>query len=184
MFQNQSGRSMVEMLGVLAIIGVLSIGGIAGYRYAMNKYRANEIINEINLAAVEISGNIKLRGRECQENGKCLVKGISDGVLSNFTTLDFSVYDAEHSDPFHIGSGFFIYFPASKTMEVFRFSSRSDTNNDLCKMVMQNLETPIGIGKSGSNYYYYVPILTEEEAENICSVPNHELFFYFNDDLS
>ena len=27
----ESGRSMVEMLGVLAIIGVLSIGGIAGY---------------------------------------------------------------------------------------------------------------------------------------------------------
>ena len=26
----ESGRSMVEMLGVLAIIGVLSIGGIAG----------------------------------------------------------------------------------------------------------------------------------------------------------
>ena len=33
--KNQSGRSMVEMLGVLAIIGVLSIGGIAGYRAAM-----------------------------------------------------------------------------------------------------------------------------------------------------
>lgn len=27
----QSGRSMVEMLGVLAIIGVLSTSGIAGY---------------------------------------------------------------------------------------------------------------------------------------------------------
>ena len=27
----QSGRSMVEMLGVLAIIGVLSVGGISGY---------------------------------------------------------------------------------------------------------------------------------------------------------
>ena len=28
---DQTGRSMVEMLGVLAIIGVLSVGGIAGY---------------------------------------------------------------------------------------------------------------------------------------------------------
>ena len=28
---NENGRSMVEMLGVLAIIGVLSVGGIAGY---------------------------------------------------------------------------------------------------------------------------------------------------------
>ena len=28
--KSQIGRSMIEMLGVLAIIGVLSVGGIAG----------------------------------------------------------------------------------------------------------------------------------------------------------
>ncbi|MBP5343849.1 MAG: type II secretion system protein [Alphaproteobacteria bacterium] len=50
---NESGRSMVEMLGVLAIIGVLSVGGIAGYTMAMNKYRANEIVNAVVQAAVE-----------------------------------------------------------------------------------------------------------------------------------
>lgn len=38
---NQNGRSMVEMLGVLAIIGVLSIGSIAGFRYALLRYKAN-----------------------------------------------------------------------------------------------------------------------------------------------
>ncbi len=50
--QNQTGRSMVEMLGVLAIIGVLSIGGIAGYTIAMKRYRANEIINTAAKLAV------------------------------------------------------------------------------------------------------------------------------------
>ena len=49
---NETGRSMVEMLGVLAIIGVLSIGGIAGYTMAMNKYQVNEIVNALNQAAV------------------------------------------------------------------------------------------------------------------------------------
>ena len=49
---NESGRSMVEMLGVLAIIGVLSIGGIAGYTLAMNRYRANEIINAASDVAI------------------------------------------------------------------------------------------------------------------------------------
>ena len=39
------GRSMVEMLGVLAIIGVLSIAGISGYTIAMRRYQANEIIS-------------------------------------------------------------------------------------------------------------------------------------------
>ncbi len=47
--QNQQGRSMVEMLGVLVVIGVISLGGIAGYRMAMNRYQANQIANEINL---------------------------------------------------------------------------------------------------------------------------------------
>jgi Tfp pilus assembly protein PilE len=33
------GRSMIEMLGVLAIAGVLSIGGFTGYSMAMTSYR-------------------------------------------------------------------------------------------------------------------------------------------------
>ena len=53
MMKNESGRSMVEMLGVLAIIGVLSIGGIAGYTLAMNRYRANEILNTASMVAIQ-----------------------------------------------------------------------------------------------------------------------------------
>ena len=53
MKKNESGRSMVEMLGVLAIIGVLSVGGIAGYTMAMKKYRNNEAAQAVALAAVE-----------------------------------------------------------------------------------------------------------------------------------
>ncbi len=44
---NESGRSMIEMLGVLAIIGVLSVGGIAGYSKAMNVYRVNKCIDQL-----------------------------------------------------------------------------------------------------------------------------------------
>ena len=44
----QCGRSMIEMLGVLAIISVLSIGGIAGYSKAMTKYKINKAIDEVN----------------------------------------------------------------------------------------------------------------------------------------
>lgn len=44
----QAGRSMIEMLGVLAIIGILSVGGIAGYSKAMERYRVNETINQIS----------------------------------------------------------------------------------------------------------------------------------------
>ena len=44
-----SGRSMVEMLGVLAIIGVLSVGAIAGYSKAMMKYKLNKQAESFNL---------------------------------------------------------------------------------------------------------------------------------------
>ena len=43
-----AGRSMVEMLGVLAIIGVLSVGAIAGYSKAMFKYKLNKQAESFN----------------------------------------------------------------------------------------------------------------------------------------
>ena len=42
LYKLSAGRSMVEMLGVLAIIGVLSVGAIAGYSKAMMKYKLNK----------------------------------------------------------------------------------------------------------------------------------------------
>ena len=51
-FENDSvctGRSMVEMLGVLAIIGVLSVGAIAGYSKAMMKYKLNQHAEAVNM---------------------------------------------------------------------------------------------------------------------------------------
>lgn len=45
---NELGRSMVEMLGVLAIIGVLSVGAISGYSKAMTKYKLNKQAEAMN----------------------------------------------------------------------------------------------------------------------------------------
>jgi type II secretory pathway pseudopilin PulG len=46
---SEKGRSMVEMLGVLAIIGVLSVGGIYGYTVAMRSNRVNEIAHAVSM---------------------------------------------------------------------------------------------------------------------------------------
>ena len=51
---NQRGRSMVEMLGVLAIIGVLSAAGLAGYSKAMEKHKTNLLKDEIQMIATNI----------------------------------------------------------------------------------------------------------------------------------
>jgi len=53
----QKGRSMIEMLGVLAIIGVLSIGGIVLYRRAVNNHQANTILDDANRLAFVIMEN-------------------------------------------------------------------------------------------------------------------------------
>ncbi|MCM1323091.1 MAG: type II secretion system GspH family protein [Acetobacter sp.] len=47
--QNQYGRSMIEMLGVLAIVGILSVGGIMGFSSAMTKFKIIKLAEEYNL---------------------------------------------------------------------------------------------------------------------------------------
>ena len=51
---NESGRSMIEMLGVLAIIGVLSVGGIAGYSKAMNKFKTNKVADNVSMIVANV----------------------------------------------------------------------------------------------------------------------------------
>ncbi len=43
--QEQTGRSMIEILAVLAIIGVLSIGGLAGYSLSAQRIQINNIMD-------------------------------------------------------------------------------------------------------------------------------------------
>ena len=61
-FHSESGRSLVEMLGTLAVMGVLTIAGIAGFNYAMNKQRANATIGYVNELAVLGTGQMLAGG--------------------------------------------------------------------------------------------------------------------------
>lgn len=49
-----AGRSMIEMLGVLAIIAVLKVGGIAGYSKAMQKYKINKMLDDYTMLITNI----------------------------------------------------------------------------------------------------------------------------------
>ena len=53
-----TGRSMVEMLGVLAIVGVLSVGAIAGYSKAMMKYKLNKHAEQMNTLINAVARNV------------------------------------------------------------------------------------------------------------------------------
>ena len=72
----ESGRSMVEMLGVLAIIGVLSVGGIAGYSLSMRRHRANQVVDlatKLGLVAYSIAE-----------------KNLQSGSCSGYRVIDFA----------------------------------------------------------------------------------------------
>ena len=45
--KNQFGRTMIEMLAVLAIIGVITVGAIAGLDNAMTKFRVSKMHDDI-----------------------------------------------------------------------------------------------------------------------------------------
>ena len=84
----QSGRSMVEMLGTLAIIGVLSIGGIAGYSYGMDKWRANEVINDVNMRMIDIAGQVFRNQSEIAIPEDWDIKGRSGYIIDVFQNTD------------------------------------------------------------------------------------------------
>ncbi len=75
---NESGRSMIEMLGVLAIIGVLSVGGIAGYSKAMNKFKTNKVADNVSM----LIANIKtMYAQQNSFNGLTKSSAVSMGLV-------------------------------------------------------------------------------------------------------
>ncbi len=57
---SQLGRTMLETMMVMGIIGILSITGIYMYKNAMNGVRADAIIKDVLLRASQVKGNADL----------------------------------------------------------------------------------------------------------------------------
>ena len=79
---NTVGRSMVEMLGVLAIIGVLSAGALAGYSKAMFRHRVNQ--------SIDIFSQVLQRVAELEEKG--IGEGVEIGANGNGVVTDSIKY--------------------------------------------------------------------------------------------
>ena len=86
MRNNENGRSMVEMLGVLAIIGVLSAGGLAGYSKAMFKHKLNTTMEQITMLVTNIrTAYGQQRNYNGLNNGKAVRLGIVPPVMGTST---------------------------------------------------------------------------------------------------
>ena len=85
---NEQGRSMIEMLGVLAIVGVLSVGGIAGYSKAMAKFKTNKVIDQINT----ISTNVRTLYSSQRNYG-----GLNNGTAIRMALIPSEMYAASNT---------------------------------------------------------------------------------------
>ena len=111
--KQEQGRSMVEMLGVLAVVGVLSAGGIAGYTYAMDRHHANEIINGVSMMAITASQQLLIKGdfslgefgedlagyayvfdtdhSKQEDDFSVTVQGVSEGVCRQIMSMEWNL---------------------------------------------------------------------------------------------
>ena len=75
---NENGRSMVEMLGVVAIIGVLSAGGLAGYSKAMFKHKLNTTMDQLTMLVTNIR---TMYGTQDNYEGLTAAQAIKLGII-------------------------------------------------------------------------------------------------------
>ena len=93
---NQNGRSMIEMLGVLAIIGVLSVGGIAGYSKAMEKFKINKTIEQISTIANNVRTTFMSQGN---------YQGLSTSLAHNAGIIPDEMWDEDNGSAHNVWGG-------------------------------------------------------------------------------
>lgn len=91
---NERGRSMIEMLGVLAIVGILSVGGIAGYSKAMLKHKLVKQTEQIS----ELFNTIDLHLKKFERKYPSTLDVISvfqamNAIPSGMSVKDSALYD-------------------------------------------------------------------------------------------
>ena len=153
-YDSALGRSMIEMLGVLAIIGVLSIAAVAGYRFALLKFRANEVTNELNMRAINVSAQMLNTGTVYEKN-ELIEDGFGDTLTVGFP-VETAISD-RNTDYFEI--------------------LVSDIPADLCRQILRDYENPIMILVNDVRYNADTTICDDETGEAL----NDMGFIYKND---
>ena len=143
----QNGRSMIEMLGVLAIIGVLSIGGLAGYTMAMNRHRANQILDYVSRCAVA-----------AQTKGDGYVIGDTSGASLTSTTCG-ALLPLENApnglggaagDADDVGSAFIVSAANADALD-FTITTPAIASDDIRTALLNRSNTNVTITDGGDN---------------------------------
>ena len=77
----QSGRTMTELLGSLAVMGLLGVGTISAFTAVMNRFRANNLLDEAGGRAIYLTAQFE-KGRKNVTLGKFTTNDVIGGVFS------------------------------------------------------------------------------------------------------
>ena len=132
-----SGRSMVEMLGVLAIVGVLSVGAIAGYGKAMFKYKLNkqtEQLNQVIGAMVRYKSSLMLNPASADAPVSDyqvvpILKKLGEIPKEMYTSYDISIKDTFETRYYIYNRNIDKEHVTLKTLDL----GRTDTSFQMCK---------------------------------------------------
>ena len=148
-----SGRSMIEMLGVLAIIGVLSVGGIQGFSKAIEKFNINQAINEYNTVIFglieHLDDFIKIGINDKKETGLANEFTALNLIPNNWKQLSDRRFKDSLGNYFDIsdsaeGNRIFINLWMGEIQKNQQNSSISDTfSTKLCAEIFSNLAQPL-----------------------------------------
>ena len=152
--QTQSGRSLVEMLGVLAVMGVLSVAGLYGYSLAMRKHRTNELFRELEFRANQVATKVLLGARP---------------------------EDVSLPDEAFTSSGSFTFSAIKNTANnnQFKIVVKGKIEDKICSHMYSLLGSNswiLGSGQRNSNYTSSIDCVGQENIE--------QLVFVFNNDMS
>ena len=203
-----AGRSMVEMLGVLAIIGVLSVGAIAGYSKAMSKYKLNKAIEAANQLFAAIITKVAPDKSSLTDDGhgyvyytETMAKAgwLPDGFKFTDTTPRY-IYDAFNNMAWifkypakAVGVGW-SFEQNQKELCMAYVNLAKEWRNDINSIYVDSLSSNNGsvVSKSYGNLYgdknctsdvKCLKDVTVTEIDNLCNnceQRNCRFYFYFN----
>jgi type II secretory pathway pseudopilin PulG len=131
----QNGRSMIEMLGVLAIIGVLSVGGIAGYSKAMEVIKINKLISGYNQI---VHGVLERGSKVWTQNGQYTISADELEALNLIPDGFNELRDSED-----ISFGFQNSTSYCKiNISLSKNSDRTEFNSQFCRKMLHNFVIP------------------------------------------
>ena len=171
--QGEVGRSMIEMLGVLAIIAVLSVAGIAGYSKAMEKWKANKLIDEYSNLILNLQTNVRELRNVSQKASEDTIIGLVSYVQAASLVPEtwsyissYKLYDSEKNvvQIFSRNNRLVIdlYFGGAIS-NGFLIDRSYGFSVTLCREIMQNLTKPL----SSTLYFLRFIQWSKDEYANI-----------------